>query len=134
MIGSIESMPPVPHWHRGRMVLVGDAVHGPSPSSGQGASIAIESAVELARCLRDLPEPATAFAAYENLRRARVQGIIRRGDRTTNSKSVGPFAKTMMRLIMPLALRTFLNPEKTLGPEQRYRIDWDERAGQSGDV
>ena len=123
-IGSIESMPPVPHWHRGRMVLVGDAVHGPSPSSGQGASIAIESAIELARCLRDLPEPESAFAAYTHLRRARVQGIIRRGDRTTNSKSVGRIAKTLMRLIMPLAVRTFLNPEKTLGPEHRYRIDW----------
>lgn len=26
---------------------------------------------------------------------------------------------------MPLALKTFLNPERTLGPEQRYHIDWD---------
>ncbi|WP_345599527.1 FAD-dependent monooxygenase [Thermocatellispora tengchongensis] len=43
----------VPHWRRGRMVLVGDAVHAPSNSSGQGAALAIESAVLLARCLRD---------------------------------------------------------------------------------
>ena len=32
----------------------------------------------------------------------------------------------MMRLMMPIATRTFLTPERTLGPEQRYRIDWDE--------
>ncbi|GAA5771301.1 hypothetical protein Aros01_07839 [Streptosporangium roseum] len=30
----------------------------------------------------------------------------------------------MMGLMMPLAMKTFLNPEKTLGAEQRYRIDW----------
>ena len=49
-------MPPVPHWHRGRKVLVGDAVHAPSHSTGQGASLAIrESSIQLARCL---PGPA----------------------------------------------------------------------------
>ncbi|WP_430790424.1 FAD-dependent monooxygenase [Actinoplanes sp. G11-F43] len=126
-IGSIESMPPVPHWYRGRMVLAGDSVHGPSPSSGQGASMAVESGIQLARCLRDLPDVPSAFAAYEELRRGRVEKIIVRGARTTNSKSMGNFAKTMMRIMMPLAQKTFLNPEKTLGPEQRYRIDWDAR-------
>ncbi|WP_172457040.1 FAD-dependent monooxygenase, partial [Nocardia farcinica] len=55
-VGALHIMPPVPHWYRGRMVLVGDAVHAPSNSSGQGASLAIESAIELARCLRDIPE------------------------------------------------------------------------------
>ena len=49
--GAIHIMPPVPRWHRDRMVLVGDAVHAPSNSTGQGASLAIESAIELARCL-----------------------------------------------------------------------------------
>ena len=55
-VGGLHIMPPVPHWHRGRMVLVGDAVHAPSNSTGQGASLAMESAIELARCLRDLPD------------------------------------------------------------------------------
>jgi hypothetical protein len=30
-----------------------------------------------------------------------------------------------MGLLMPLATRTFLTPERMLGPEQRHRIDWD---------
>ncbi|TCB92151.1 FAD-dependent monooxygenase [Micromonospora zingiberis] len=123
-IGSIESMPSLPHWHRDRLVLVGDAVHAPSPSSGQGASLAVESAVQLARCLRDCPDLPAAFAAYERLRRPRVEKIVRRGRQTTSTKTAGPIAKRMMRLMMPLALRTFLDPERTLGPEQRYRIDW----------
>jgi 2-polyprenyl-6-methoxyphenol hydroxylase-like FAD-dependent oxidoreductase len=69
--GSVEIMPRVPRWHGKRMALIGDAVHAPSPSSGQGASLAVESAIELARCLRDIPEPGSAFAAYERARRPR---------------------------------------------------------------
>jgi 2-polyprenyl-6-methoxyphenol hydroxylase-like FAD-dependent oxidoreductase len=33
-VGALHIMPPVPHWHRDRMVLVGDAVHAPSNSTG----------------------------------------------------------------------------------------------------
>jgi 2-polyprenyl-6-methoxyphenol hydroxylase-like FAD-dependent oxidoreductase len=125
VLGSMENMPKVPHWYRGRMVLVGDSVHAPSSSSGQGASQAVESAIQLARCLRDLPDPQSAFAAYESLRRERTEKVIDRGAKTNNSKTFGTFAKAMMKIMMPLMMKTFLNPEKTLGPEQRYRIDWD---------
>lgn len=76
-VGAMHDMPPVPVWHRGRAVLVGDAAHATSPSSGQGASLAIESAIELARCLRDQPVGA-AFDAYERSRRPRVEKVIAR--------------------------------------------------------
>ncbi|HEY8482344.1 MAG TPA: FAD-dependent monooxygenase [Spirillospora sp.] len=126
VLGSLANMPTkVPHWYRGRMVLVGDSAHAPSSSSGQGASQAIESAVQLARCLRDLPDPQSAFATYEALRRARVEKVIDRGNKTNNSKTLGPVAKKMMKLMMPLMMKTFLAPEKTFGEEQRYTIDWD---------
>ncbi|MBH0776866.1 FAD-dependent oxidoreductase [Nocardia bovistercoris] len=124
--GALHIMPPVRHWHRGRMALVGDSVHAPSNSSGQGASLAIESAVEVARCLRDL-EPAAAFAAYEGLRRARVEGVAARAARINRSKTPGPVLRRVMGLMMPLMSRTVLDPEKTIGQEQRYRIDWDAR-------
>jgi 2-polyprenyl-6-methoxyphenol hydroxylase-like FAD-dependent oxidoreductase len=126
VLGSVQIMPKLPHWHRGRMVLVGDAVHAPSPSSGQGASLATESAIQLARCLRDLPDVPRAFAAYERLRRPRVEKVAARAAKTNNSKTMGPVATTMMGLLMPIAMRTFLTPERMLGPEQRHRIEWDE--------
>jgi 2-polyprenyl-6-methoxyphenol hydroxylase-like FAD-dependent oxidoreductase len=126
VLGSVEIMPKLPHWHRGRMVLVGDAAHAPSPSSGQGASLATESAIQLARCLRDLPDVHRAFAAYERVRRPRVEKVAARAARTNNSKTLGPVATTLMSLLMPLAMRTFLTPERMLGPEQRHRIDWNE--------
>ncbi|QSB12565.1 FAD-dependent monooxygenase [Natronosporangium hydrolyticum] len=123
--GALYLMPPVPRWHRGRLVLVGDAVHAPSNSSGQGASLAIESAVQLARCLRDLDDPAAAFAAYERLRRGRVERVAKRAARTNRVKAPGPIAQAMMAVLMPLFVKSATNFEKTLGPEQRYRIDWD---------
>jgi len=126
VLGSMEIMPSLPHWHRGRIVLVGDSAHAPSSSSGQGASLAIESAVELARCLRDIPDTTGAFVAYERLRRSRVERVAARAAKTNHGKALGPTARTFMRLLMPIATRTFLNPERTLGAEQRYRIDWSE--------
>jgi 2-polyprenyl-6-methoxyphenol hydroxylase-like FAD-dependent oxidoreductase len=127
VVGALHIMPPVPHWHRGRMVLVGDAVHAPSNSTGQGASLAIESAVELARCLRDLPDPSSAFAAYERLRRHRVEKIASRGRKVNHTKTPGPVARRAMSLLMPLAFKV-MNIEKSMGWEQRHRIDWDASA------
>jgi 2-polyprenyl-6-methoxyphenol hydroxylase-like FAD-dependent oxidoreductase len=124
VVGALHIMPPVPPWYRGRMVLVGDAVHAPSNSTGQGASLAIESAVQLARCLRDLPTPSSAFAAYERLRRARVEKITARGAKINHSKTPGPVARKVMPLLLPILFKT-MNVEKTMGPEQRYTIDWD---------
>jgi 2-polyprenyl-6-methoxyphenol hydroxylase-like FAD-dependent oxidoreductase len=123
-VGGLHIMPPVPRWHRGRMVLVGDAVHAPSNSTGQGASLAMESAIQLARCLRDLPDAPTAFAAYERLRRPRVEKIAARGARISHAKTPGPIAQRMMRLLLPLMVKT-MNLEKTMAAEQRYTIDWD---------
>ncbi|MFQ6330248.1 FAD-dependent oxidoreductase [Nocardia sp. CWNU-33] len=127
--GALHIMPPVPQWYRGRMVLVGDSVHAPSNSSGQGASLAIESAVQLARCLRDLPDPASAFAAYERSRRSRVEGIAARAAKINHSKTPGPVARKVMPVMMRVMVR-FMDLEKTMGAEQRYRIDWDAPADQ----
>jgi len=121
--GAIHIMPPVPHWHTARMVLVGDAVHAPSNSTGQGASLAIESALQVARCLRDIPDPARAFAAYEALRRERVERITKRGAKTNRKKTPGPIGRKMMHATMPLFFK-LMNFEKVLGWEQRYRIQW----------
>jgi len=116
-------MPPVPTWHRGRVVLVGDAAHATSPSSGQGASLAIESAVELARCVRDLPV-AQAFVAYEGMRRARVEKVIAQTARVNNDKAPGPVGRVLRDLLFPIAMRTFYDQERMTGWIHRYAIDW----------
>jgi len=49
-------------WHRDGMIIIGDAAHAASPATGQGASMALEDAVVLAKTLRDVPDPAGGFA------------------------------------------------------------------------
>ncbi|MCU1646537.1 MAG: FAD-dependent urate hydroxylase [Nocardia sp.] len=124
VVGALQIMPPVPHWYRGRMVLTGDAVHAPSNTSGQGGSMAIESAIELARCLRDIEDPTAAFATYEALRRPRVEAVANRVKRMNHTKAAGPVTRAVMGVVMPLAFKR-MNPEKMMGPEQRFRIDWE---------
>jgi 2-polyprenyl-6-methoxyphenol hydroxylase-like FAD-dependent oxidoreductase len=128
IVGALEDLPTVPRWSRGRMVLIGDAAHATSPSSGQGASLAIESAIQLARCLRDLPTEAEAFAAYEGLRRARVERIIAAAARTNNEKAAGPVARVLRDLVLPVAMKLLAKPEK-MAWQVDYRIDWDAPVG-----
>jgi FAD-dependent urate hydroxylase len=119
-------LPSVPTWHRGSLVIIGDAAHATAPSSGQGASMAIEDAVVLSRCLRDLPDTRQAFAAYERLRRARVERIVAHGARTSNSKAAGPVAQVLRDLMMPLILKRVAGGE-SLAWMHDYHIAWDDK-------
>jgi 2-polyprenyl-6-methoxyphenol hydroxylase-like FAD-dependent oxidoreductase len=122
-VGPMERMPSVPHWHRGRMVLVGDSAHAPSSSSGQGASQAIESAIELARCLRDLPTPAAAFTAHEHLRRSRVEMIGGNAAATNRAKAGQAGDKPAMP-----------PPEQMFAPVHRHHINWHETVAADHDL
>jgi FAD-dependent urate hydroxylase len=122
VIGPMEDIPTVPTWSKDRMVLIGDAAHATSPSSGQGASLAVESAVQLARCLRDLPHE-QAFAAYEQLRRTRVEKIIAQAARTNSDKAAGPLLRMVRDLVMPVAMKRLAKPEK-MAWQFDYHIDW----------
>ncbi|MFF8726897.1 FAD-dependent oxidoreductase [Streptomyces sp. NPDC015171] len=104
-------------WHTGRALLIGDAAHAASPATGQGASMALEDAVVLAKALRDLPEPETASAAYERHRRPRVEhnttvsGGLSRGTGTPSRPAPGKdrAAGPDERLIRQLAWDTPLS-------------------------
>lgn len=76
MVVNAAEMPLGTPWHVGRVLLIGDAAHAASPATGQGASMALEDAVVLAKALRDTPDPRTAFAVYERHRRPRVERNI----------------------------------------------------------
>jgi len=69
-------VPETPGWHNNRLVLVGDAAHAASPAAGQGASMAIEDSVILAKCLRDVPGITSAFETYTRIRRPRVEALV----------------------------------------------------------
>ena len=113
------------------MVLVGDAVNAASPASGQGASMAFEDAVTLARCLRDVPDLTGACSAYERLRRRRVEAVVRRGRRTGDAKAPGPVGRWVRdRVAMPLLARHLHRTARRGSPPDAWltghHVDWDE--------
>jgi 2-polyprenyl-6-methoxyphenol hydroxylase-like FAD-dependent oxidoreductase len=65
-----------PPWHRGRIVLLGDAVHAVTPHLGQGAAQAIEDAVVLAEEVAARPTFEEAFAGYTERRYDRCKLIV----------------------------------------------------------
>src|SRR5690606_18387223 len=115
--------PNVPVWLNVQMVLIGDAGHATSPSSGQGASLAIEDAVVLAKCLRDIPETGAAFAAFKRLRQERVERVVRHGKRSGDGKAQGPVGAFIRDLILPVFLRR-MAARNELSWMYDYRIDW----------
>ncbi|MFN3324940.1 MAG: FAD-dependent oxidoreductase [Bryobacteraceae bacterium] len=121
----IYDMPSLPRWHSGRAGLLGDAAHAVSPSSGQGASLAMEDALMIAKCLRDIEDPQAALARYEQLRRDRAEKIVKTGRRRGSYKALESRMAVFLRdLFMPLALRFFAD-EKAMSWIYDYSIPWD---------
>ncbi len=119
----IHTMPHLPTWHTDRMIVIGDAAHAPSPSSGQGASLSIEDAVQLGKCLRDLPNADRAFAAFEQARRPRVERIIKQAARINNNKAATGAARVFRDMMLPLILKLIAN-SKQAKQLYGYHIDW----------
>lgn len=67
---------PLEHFARGRVCVMGDAAHPTLPFLAQGANMALEDAVILARCL-DQPDIPAALARYEAARLDRTAAIVR---------------------------------------------------------
>lgn len=64
--------PPLEQWTKGRVTLLGDAAHPMLPFLGQGAGMAIEDAVILARAMEQHRDSGEALARYEAARRPRT--------------------------------------------------------------
>ncbi|RKN38149.1 FAD-dependent oxidoreductase [Streptomyces hoynatensis] len=93
-------LPRLPRRYRGRMVLIGDAAH--PVGAGQGAAMAIEDAVVLARQLHRTGEVAAALAAWDQEREARLGKMARAAARNREAKTAGPLASRLRNLVMPV--------------------------------
>jgi 2-polyprenyl-6-methoxyphenol hydroxylase-like FAD-dependent oxidoreductase len=116
-------LPTLHRWHRENMIVIGDAAHGASPTSGSGASIAMEDAVVLAKCLRDAPTVAQAFTTYEAARRKRVEAVVAQGKRNIEGNLRGP---------VRARLRDYFIARSFKGVQQRkpiwmheHHIEWE---------
>lgn len=66
---------PLADWYKGRVVLLGDASHPMTPYLAQGAAMAIEDAVVLARTLAEHDDFSTAFDVYQQSRWKRTSEV-----------------------------------------------------------
>ena len=107
---AIHDVPELPRWSAGRTVLIGDAAHAVAPHSGQGASMAMEDAMVLARLLRDRgwERLRDVLTEFEGLRRPRTDRVIALGRKNGGRKQEMPAAaywalQQFVRWGMPLA-------------------------------
>lgn len=119
----IHDLVAMPRWSEGRVCLLGDAAHAMSPSAGQGASLAMEDALVLAQCLRDIEDPSTAFETFERLRRPRVDAMFRHAARNGSGKAMNSGASEWLRdRLLPFFLRLGASAQSKA---YAHRIDWD---------
>ncbi|MBN9564101.1 MAG: FAD-dependent monooxygenase [Alphaproteobacteria bacterium] len=109
--------PPMTQWAEGRVCLLGDACHPTLPFLAQGANMAIEDGLVIARCLDAEPgDPAAAFRRFERARMERTARVVRGS--ADNTKR---FHNAL--LADPTAAADYIRRE--MAPEKlRTRYDW----------
>ncbi len=89
----------------GTTVLIGDAAH--PAGAGQGASMALEDAVVLARELAAAGATEAGLAAFDRQRHERSGQLARTEAANRDAKTAGPVASRMRELIMPHVFSRF---------------------------
>ncbi|OKH99395.1 FAD-dependent oxidoreductase [Streptomyces sp. CB02923] len=111
-----------PQWFSDTMVIIGDAAHAAAPNAAQGASMAVEDAVVLAKCLRDQHEPRRAFGAYEELRRARVERVVAHSALMARRAAPGTMRRLVRDIMLPRSITHGGDGADTW--LTGYRIEW----------
>lgn len=120
----IYDMPALPTWHTGPVCLIGDATHAMLPTAGQGASMAMEDAIVLAKCLRDVSNREDAFVVFEKIRKDRVEKIAKNARRNSNQKSPSNVVTRKIRdIVLPLLIKL---GDKSAKRTNAYEVNWEE--------
>ncbi|QFY05828.1 FAD-dependent oxidoreductase [Nonomuraea phyllanthi] len=102
----LHVLPPVTRRHDGRRtVLVGDAAH--PVGAGQGASMAVEDAIALARELSATADIPAALAAFDRIRHDRTGKLARSAAANRDAKTAGPVAARLREIMMPFFFNRF---------------------------
>ncbi|GHH88802.1 FAD-dependent monooxygenase [Streptomyces sulfonofaciens] len=101
-------------WGEGPVTLLGDAAHPMMTSLGQGAAIAIEDAVVLARHLDGAADLPAALRAYEHARRPRAQRIVSAARSLSDLEQTERLGRLIgRRLFFTFAPRSVLDRQNT---------------------
>ena len=120
-------MPSLPEWYKGKTILIGDAAHAVSPTSGLGASLALEDAMILAKLLRKYTtnEYSQAFSDFQSARKSRTEKVRADANKHNTDKKVHSRASAWFRdTMMWLFLRLF--GLGTADWKYNYKVEWDD--------
>ena len=122
----LYDIPHLPTWHKNSICLIGDAAHATLPHIGQGASMAIEDAAVLAKCIRDIPNLNDAFEKFEKLRKKRVEKVVKTARQNGKVLSVtNPIQKIFRGVMLSLMLkRMSISPMNWIFS---YNVEWDKK-------
>ena len=111
---ALYTLPPLQVWARGRVALLGDAVHPMLPYLAQGGAFAMEDALVLAHCLCTSEDVPGALLGYQSLRRERARRVQAASVRQGN----------IYRLSPPLSYARNAVLQLTPGALLMGRLDW----------
>ncbi|HEY9332105.1 MAG TPA: FAD-dependent monooxygenase [Streptomyces sp.] len=120
---------PLPAFHRGRTVLVGDSAHAMAPTLGQGGNQAIEDGIVLAHHVAPARDLGAGLAGYTADRLPRTTAVVRKAAQVTRlmrlrsapAVAVRDVAmSTLSRLGPGLVLRTFDGIADWRPPQHTY--------------
>jgi 2-polyprenyl-6-methoxyphenol hydroxylase-like FAD-dependent oxidoreductase len=100
-------------WHVGRVVLAGDAAHASTPHLAQGAAMAVEDALVLARELDAADSVPAALQAWEERRRPRamfVQALSRAVLKQETGTPTTPEEDELLKVGIPGAAHVLVKP------------------------
>ncbi len=122
---NIYEMDRLPNWCRNRVVLIGDAAHAISPHAGQGASVALEDSMYLAKLMKDSNLPIERiFQLFEAHRKKRAEKMIKTARRNgSGKKELSPVACWFRDKFLSIALPLFAG--KGQDWIHGYEIHWD---------
>jgi len=109
---------PADCWSSGNIALIGDAAHASLPYLAQGAAMALEDAVVLAKCISADSSIAAAMTTYARLRQPRTARIQRESRRLAVIYHVRGLQATARNAVM-----RFLGPRYSLRRNQ-WIYDW----------
>lgn len=123
---NVFDVPFLPNYFKKNIILIGDAAHAVSPNSGQGASMALEDAMLLAKLIRDENTLEKSFSMFEKIRRPRVEKIVLEGRKRGSDKvTVNAFQQKIRELMIRIFVGSFA--EKGNHWLFNYKINWNNK-------
>jgi 2-polyprenyl-6-methoxyphenol hydroxylase-like FAD-dependent oxidoreductase len=108
-------------WHRGRLVVIGDAAHATQPIWAQGAAMALEDALVLADLLAGQRDWSGIGDAFERRRRTRVAHVQAASDEMSRLARLPGWLRDLVAPVLgPRAYRRAYGPLRAeVGPAGR---------------